>query len=538
MKNFFQVIGLSLFFLSRTIFSQVIQDGLVAYYPFNGNANDESGQGNNGIVHGGIQLTEDRFGNLNSAFYFDGIDDYIGIENSEGFDSTDNISIAFWIKRVGKGSIIAKAHPHSHGYWININSDGYLEYAISGFWYQNITDIYVSNNEWNHIILISDSEKVEIYLNGKLRLTQLLAWSGLIEDDAISISIGRMSPENHNPPPPPDLENFFNGCIDDVYFFTKALNKEEIKELVKPTQDGLVAYYPFNGNAHDESGNGNNGIVHGDIQLAEDRFGNPNSAFYFDGIDDYIEIENSLGFDSTDNITIEFWIKRVGKGTIIAKAHPHSHGYWININSDGFLEYAISGFWYQNITDIFISKNEWNHIKFMHDSEKVEIYLNGELRLAQLLAWSGFVEDDDINISIGRMSPENHTGSPPPDIENFFNGYIDDVCFYNKETTKVSVLNVVNHPSKYVLDQSYPNPFNLSTNIRYEIPTCDHIKLEIFNLIGQKIRTLINEIQSPGMHYTSWDGKNDNGKIMVSGTYIYRITSGNFRQSKKMILLK
>ena len=73
-------------------------DGLVAYYPFNGNADDLSGNGNNGIVHGAA-LTEDRFGNANSAYHFDGIDDYIMIPHSEDFKfGVYDFTISLWLQ--------------------------------------------------------------------------------------------------------------------------------------------------------------------------------------------------------------------------------------------------------------------------------------------------------------------------------------------------------------------------------------------------------------------------------------------------------
>jgi len=74
-----------------------INDGLVAYYPFNGNVNDESGNGNNGIVYGAT-LTNDRLGNPNSAYSFDGINDYISVPDSYSLRSpTEAVSISAWI---------------------------------------------------------------------------------------------------------------------------------------------------------------------------------------------------------------------------------------------------------------------------------------------------------------------------------------------------------------------------------------------------------------------------------------------------------
>lgn len=90
----------------------------------------------------------------------------------------------------------------------------------------------------------------------------------------------------------------------------------------------------------------------------------------------------------------------------------------------------------------------------------------------------------------------------------------------------------------YQLEQNYPNPFNPSTNIGYSIPTESHVSLEIYNIIGQKIATLVNETQKPGNYQTTWNASN-----LASGIYFYSLkavsTSGNnFSSIKKMILLK
>lgn len=98
-----------------------------------------------------------------------------------------------------------------------------------------------------------------------------------------------------------------------------------------------------------------------------------------------------------------------------------------------------------------------------------------------------------------------------------------------------------NLPTSYVLDQNYPNPFNPSTVIRYAIPLFhknEKVKLEVFNMLGQKVRTLVNELLSASFYTVEWDGTNDLGKPVTSGLYLYRIEAGSFVQIRKMIFLK
>jgi hypothetical protein len=90
----------------------------------------------------------------------------------------------------------------------------------------------------------------------------------------------------------------------------------------------------------------------------------------------------------------------------------------------------------------------------------------------------------------------------------------------------------------YSLQQNYPNPFNPSTTIKYSLPTAERVSLKIYNILGQEVVTLVDELQDAGYKQTTWDAKDLYGNQVVSGIYIYRLQSDNFVQSKKMILLK
>ena len=93
-------------------------------------------------------------------------------------------------------------------------------------------------------------------------------------------------------------------------------------------------------------------------------------------------------------------------------------------------------------------------------------------------------------------------------------------------------------PHQLLLAQNYPNPFNPSTTIAYELPRAGQVRLEIFNILGQRIRRLVDEVRPAGPHRTVWDGHNDRGHAVSSGVYLYRLVSSEGRLVKKMILLK
>ena len=93
-------------------------------------------------------------------------------------------------------------------------------------------------------------------------------------------------------------------------------------------------------------------------------------------------------------------------------------------------------------------------------------------------------------------------------------------------------------PDTFSIAQNYPNPFNPETTIPYALPQSVHVNLVIYNVLGQQIRTLVNEIKPAGYHRVVWDNKDDFGKSVSSGIYLYRIVAGDFVERKKMLLLK
>jgi len=103
-------------------------------------------------------------------------------------------------------------------------------------------------------------------------------------------------------------------------------------------------------------------------------------------------------------------------------------------------------------------------------------------------------------------------------------------------TETISV--TVNPPGTFELMQNYPNPFNSSTTIKYELPVGAKVRLTIFNMLGQEVKTLVNEYQEAGFHKVMWDGRNNAGIPVSSGVYIYAVKAGNFFKTKKMVLLR
>lgn len=212
-------------------------DGLIAYYPFEGSADDEGQNGLHGIVNG-ASLIEDRHGSTNSAYSFDGIDDYIYLGSSSLF-STPNITVAAWFQSTSQ----EVGYPHSqvivrnryYGYNLVMNkslSDGTQNIGgVSGSVrishseitcnYNSPPDLY-NDGEWHFAALTYDGELFSFYIDGRLVYEQIANPALPIYYETGGVAIGR---DGNNP------NNYFHGNIDDVYIYNRALTSEEISRI-------------------------------------------------------------------------------------------------------------------------------------------------------------------------------------------------------------------------------------------------------------------------------------------------------------------
>ena len=105
-------------------------------------------------------------------------------------------------------------------------------------------------------------------------------------------------------------------------------------------------------------------------------------------------------------------------------------------------------------------------------------------------------------------------------------------------TTEVENTLFPSDPDNYVLFQNYPNPFNPITKINFELPYSGYVSLKIYNLSGQLMRTLVDEQRAAGHQTVHWDGRDENGRLVVSGLYLYKMKATEFEETKKMMMLK
>jgi hypothetical protein len=223
--------------MSQDLPSYVPTDGLVAYYPFNGNANDESGNTYHGTVNGAT-LSSDRYGNENSSYSFDGVDDYIVLfENGEiNFDATDSFSYSLWFKQGAStensygninGTILASKNNSRNGTNITVGySNKTVNFFIEGD--QNLNNSVASSSIPNHWVYLSfvydsSSQTLKAFNNGS-KVDELITESLVGNLLYNSMWIGRRT--NYTP-----LNTYVVGSIDDIGIWNRALTEQEIQNL-------------------------------------------------------------------------------------------------------------------------------------------------------------------------------------------------------------------------------------------------------------------------------------------------------------------
>lgn len=243
MTNYIRYFLFCLLFLIASLLSAQVNltNGLVAYYPFSGNANDLSGNGHNGTLVNGPVLTADRFGNPNSAYFFDGIDDYIRI-NDNGAFSTNQISISLWFKTnsdalqnlIGKrffGNDGTPAGGAQYQFFINyapypgigsnlVGNNNTCSDITNPSSYINTGNI-ICKSKWYHAVITFDGVTHKIYIDGVLKLSSNTGFTGMINCMS-ELRFGVWWSGGTLP---------FSGIMDDIRWYNRALNQAEVTAL-------------------------------------------------------------------------------------------------------------------------------------------------------------------------------------------------------------------------------------------------------------------------------------------------------------------
>jgi len=306
-----------------------------------------------------------------------------------------------------------------------------------------------------------------------------------------------------------------------------------------------LAYYPFSGNSDDWSGFEHHGMNYG-VSLVEDRNGNSNEAYYFDGIDDFIKVTNTDLLNFTNEISVCLWMNIEDFSS--SEMYPISHGNWENRWKLSISPESHTIRWTvktsTGIKDLDsetgLTKDQYYFVVVTYDGQSMNIYVNDVLDATT--EFSGAILKTDIDLTIGRVLPTNTCCN--------YNGILDDIRIYNyaisseerenlySPATRVSSDEDDGKINTFSLCQNYPNPFNMETTLQYSMKHRDRVTLVIYDIMGREVRQLLNERKSAGTYSVTWDGRDDNNNDLATGLYMCNMKAGEYKSTIKLILLK
>jgi hypothetical protein len=484
---------------SVNIKSSELSNGLVAYYSFDWTTNDKSGNHNDGVSKGGVSFVSDRFGIQGHAVRFNAAaSGYVEVPGNQ-FNFNMNMSISLWILPDASQNSFAKlidksyydvAQISSVAGWA-ITSSGspnnfFLAYVDAVGAVQITDTLSCSSVNWNHLVYTKTGSQVKAYVNG-VPFTRINTSPSILPNGDLPLIIGGLNGGQTNPAF--GVTQFYNGLMDDLFIYNRTLTAEEVRLLgnyhvptsqpssqpsrqpsVQPScqpyskpssqpssqptfqpaigfrgdastlADGLVAYYPFEGNANDKSGNGN----HCRITIANpttDRFGRANKAYNFNGGGGFMECPGDA-FNMNINMSISLWMNPVSsQGTnirILDKGFASNTGGWClkhpNVNgvSNYIFQYITSPGKAKTGSTEIIAGGQWNHYVLVKSFTSITTYVNGvRLGVTSVAAnESNFVSNGNTLLTIGALNGGNTI--PATNVNYYYNGKLDDIFIFNR----------------------------------------------------------------------------------------------------------
>jgi len=405
-----------------------------AHYAFTGNAKDGSSFANNAAVNG-ANLTQDRFGRANNAFFFDGVQSAVTAPNAAQLNSA-HTTISFW---VNPASFPAQGEAYllSFGGWqqrwkISLPGHGkpvFTTHSNGACCSDMDSNMPLDVNVWTHVVMVHDGAKDIIYFNGAQVNEKNV--SGALDPTTHRLGIGY---------DPIDIANYFHGALDEVMIFDEALSAAEIAALYAAQNtapvipQGLVASYSFNGNGADGTDFGNH-LDASTASMSTDRFGFGKSALLCNGNSSEAKAPNSEQLNSP-YATVSFWAKvntLPGNGEAFLLSFggwqerwkislpPHGKPVWTTNHSNGISDMD-SG------DGNALQPGVWTHVVMVHDGAKDKIFLNGVMAAEK-------------NV-VGTLNSTTHilgVGYNPIDGGNWFDGSLDDIQLYNYAVSNADI---------------------------------------------------------------------------------------------------
>jgi hypothetical protein len=441
-----------------------LKEGLVAYYPFNGNANDESGNSRNGQVPvGGPNLTFNRFGQTNSAYSFSGANGGITVpESLHPTGSNPDLTGVFWVKapysdllRVAVG---VTSYSTGSGSACGMTANGILLYSIhSGENY--FTNSPYQPQTWSQIAYSKVGRTVSFYING-IKVGSAVSGSTYITSKNLYIGWnGNFSLGNGQQ---------WIGVIDDVSIYNRALSDAEVKSLYEyestpPNNsfitNGLVAYYPFNGNANDESQGATPGKFLPGASLSNDYLSLKGNSVMIDGVNGLnkgVFIEKPVLNVGDINYCINIWFNSNSEEKrfqTLFNTTPHEAiGIQFNREGDRKLGLALgigdawkTGFVYSKTA---AKIGQWNMATLTKTGDEFKLFVNGINEVTLKLTTTGV--NKPVSMWLGSVGPIFPGALYPGEV---FAGQLDNIRIYKRSLSEGEVKALYDY-------ESTPQPLN------------------------------------------------------------------------------
>jgi hypothetical protein len=295
---------------------------------------------------------------------------------------------------------------------------------------------------------------------------------------------------------------------------------------------GLIAWYPFNLDMLDASGNGNHGVPVGGLVATTDRFGTPSGAYEFNGVNSYISIANSTSLSSVDTaLTQAAWVEFYGASligqafgpvTMKSASSENAFMYRMLATPAAGMGIAINN-WNTFASGAYpFELNQWYHIASVWNGAAVEFYVDG-------------ARIDSIPLAVTMTSDTRAMtiGGDVPGILEIFYGKIDDVRLYTRALTGDDVRELCSCGPTAVGDtpplrdfsitRVFPNPTEDGVRVDYTIGSRAPVELSVYDVTGRVVRRLYAADLPPGDYSARWDGRTAEGREAASGVYFVRL---------------
>lgn len=454
---------------------------LVARYDLNGNGRDASQFENDAHPDGAATAVANRHGWGGNA-----LQGFATADNSAALQS-DFTTISFWVKPnafPGSGEVFILSNGGWQERWkISLPSHGkpvFTTHAGGACCSDMDSGTPLTIGTWTHVTMVHDGSKDLIYFNG-VKVNEKNA-PGALDKTRYPLGIGY---------DPIDNGGFFDGALDDVQIYNRALSDAEIAALYAaqnpaPVVPGnLVADYPASGNADDATAYNNHAAVLG-AQLTKDRFGKSNRAYAFNGAGQALRAANSPQLNS-DFTTIGFWINP-SSFPASGEVYIMSNGGWqerwkISLPGHGkpvFTTHSNGACCSDLDSGTPLATGVWTYVTMVHDGSKDIIYFNG-------------AKVNEKNAA-GALDPTTQPlgiGFDPIDNNYFFHGAMDDIQIYNKALTdaEIAALYAAQSQPPAATDTEAPcAPLNLTADVSFTnvqlswLPAMDNVGVASYNV--------------------------------------------------------